>query len=500
MKQTFLNKKGESRLLLFFAGWGMDETPFRSWQPSGYDCMICYDYRSLDFDTQPLDEYSEIRLVAWSMGVWVASQIMSRHDHLPITESIAINGTPYPVDETFGIAPAIFEGTLNGLNDATLQKFQRRMCKSAEEYKVFQTIAPQRPVEELKEELASIGHFYRNHPESNFHWNKAIIGDADRIFLPENQQRAWEKQGTKTEHIPEGHFLMDNGKWKMENDYAAHTCNSLSTINPLSIIHYPLSIKKSLIAERFSKAIHSYPEEANVQRQIADKMICLVKQHIPLPCGRIVEFGCGTGIYSRMLLQTLRPESLLLNDLCREMKDCCSDLLKHNERVSFLPGDAETVAFPKGTELITSCSALQWFESPEEFFHRCNHILAQHGYFAFSTFGKENMKEVRQLTGKGLPYLSREELETSLAAHFEIIHSEEEIIPMSFNAPMDVLYHLKQTGVTGIKETKEDKKESHWTRRDISRFCEQYIRNFSQDSSVTLTYHPIYIIAKKKEV
>ena len=179
---------------------------------------------------------------------------------------------------------------------------------------------------------------------------------------------------------------------------------------------------KQLIAERFSKAIATYPQEANVQRQIADKMIHLLTEHISFPCSKVIEFGCGTGIYSRMLLQALRPEELLLNDLCPEMKYCCEDILR-KEQVSFLPGDAETVPFPAESTLITSCSALQWFESPENFFKRCNALLNSQGYFAFSTFGKENMKEIRELTGNGLPYRSREELVTALSSHFDILHS-----------------------------------------------------------------------------
>lgn len=263
---------------------------------------------------------------------------------------------------------------------------------------------------------------------------------------------------------------------------------------------------KTIIAERFSKAIPTYPREANVQRQIADKMIRLLKMHIPSPCSKVIEFGCGTGIYSRMLLHTLRPEELLLNDLCPEMKHCCEDLLREKQ-VSFLPGDAETIPFPDESSLITSCSALQWFESPENFFKRCNSLLNNQGYFAFSTFGKKNMKEIREITGKGLSYRSKEELETALSLHFEILHSEEEIIPISFENPMRVLYHLKQTGVNGLSRltlssTKQENnlQKQTWTRRDLQHFCECYMQEFTQGTSVSLTYHPIYIIAKKKEV
>ena len=93
-------------------------------------------------------------------------------------------------------------------------------------------------------------------------------------------------------------------------------------------------MNKTIIAERFSKAISTYPREANVQRQIANKMIRLLQKHIPSPCPKVIEFGCGTGIYSRMLLRTLRPEELLLNDLCPEMRYCCEDLLREKQ-VSF---------------------------------------------------------------------------------------------------------------------------------------------------------------------
>ncbi|MDD3037833.1 malonyl-ACP O-methyltransferase BioC [Bacteroides sp.] len=263
---------------------------------------------------------------------------------------------------------------------------------------------------------------------------------------------------------------------------------------------------KSLIAERFSKAITTYSQEANVQRLIADKMIHLLQEHLSTPCPNVIEFGCGTGIYSRMLLQNLRPKSLLLNDLCEDMKYCCEDLLKE-QQVAFLPGDAETIFFPNSSSLITSCSTLQWFESPEKFFQRCNTLLNEQGYFAFSTFGKDNMKEVRELTGNGLPYRSRKELEGALSPHFDILHSEEEIIPLRFENPMKVLYHLKQTGVTGLSipvplHTEQDHKikEHLWTRGDLHHFCECYTRQFSQGSTVSLTYHPIYIIAKKKKV
>lgn len=206
MKQKFLIKNNNPHLILFFAGWGMDETPFLQIQPIGCDWMICYDYRSLDFDEACIRKYTHITLVAWSMGVWVATQVIRQFPHLPIIQSVAINGTPYPIDNTRGIASSIFEGTLQGLNEQTLLKFQRRMCGSVTEYKEFLTVAPQRSIEELKEELAAIQSSYLESSPSSFIWHKVIIGKNDRIFSPENQREAWENSANLIEETDAAHY------------------------------------------------------------------------------------------------------------------------------------------------------------------------------------------------------------------------------------------------------------------------------------------------------
>lgn len=206
MKQNFLIKKDHEQLVLFFAGWGMDETPFRQIPTENYDCMICYDYRSLEFDDTLLKGYLHITLVAWSMGVWAASQVMKSHPSLPISQRIAVNGTLFPIDESKGILPAIFYGTLQGWSEQTLQKFQRRMCGSAHEYRSFQVVAPQRPAEELKEELEAIREQASSLPAVTDPWHIAIIGRDDRIFLPQNQRESWSDAAHSIKEVEAAHY------------------------------------------------------------------------------------------------------------------------------------------------------------------------------------------------------------------------------------------------------------------------------------------------------
>lgn len=201
MKQQFIIQEGHARLTLFFAGWGMDIHPFLDYRPAESDLLVCYDYRSLDFDYSQLQAYDKIYLVGWSMGVWAASQIFAETRYN--LESIAVNGTNYPVDDDRGIPKALFEGTLNGLTDVALRKFYRRMCGSAELLNRFLTRAPQRSVDELKKELFKIGEQSVLQPFSSFKWKKAIVGLQDHIFAPGNQLRAFADSATViTEDVP----------------------------------------------------------------------------------------------------------------------------------------------------------------------------------------------------------------------------------------------------------------------------------------------------------
>lgn len=200
MKQSFIKQKGSSRLTLFFAGWGMGEGLLAPLPEDTDDVMLCFDYRDLQFDAAPLAAYASIRVVAWSMGVWVAGRVLPSLA-LPWEHALAFNGTPWPVDDLRGIPESIFKGTLDNLSEQTLSKFRRRMCGSAPALKDFLQHAPDRSWETLRDELAALYEaITRTGPATDWHWDKAFIGTEDHIFPSANQLRAWENLTTQTVH------------------------------------------------------------------------------------------------------------------------------------------------------------------------------------------------------------------------------------------------------------------------------------------------------------
>ena len=157
----------------------MDARPFAS-MLGAVDTVVIWDYTVLD--AAPLAPYLSGRVpevLAWSMGVWAAGQVLAG---VPVASATAVNGTPWPIDDARGIPRAVFEGTLAGFSEAGLLRFRRRMCGGAAGLKGFEAVAPQRTVADLHAELAALGRQIAAAPAADFAWTRAIACSEDRIF------------------------------------------------------------------------------------------------------------------------------------------------------------------------------------------------------------------------------------------------------------------------------------------------------------------------------
>ena len=251
---------------------------------------------------------------------------------------------------------------------------------------------------------------------------------------------------------------------------------------------------KTLIRRRFARSVRSYAEYAQAQRLIAERM-CLMLRPLVRECpASVLEIGCGTGIFTRLFIQHVHPARMTLNDICPEVSEALTDIPFSDSTVRFVCGDAEYCELPGGQSLIASCSVMQWFEDPERFIRRCHDLLAQGGILALSTFGPDNLHEIRSITGSGLDYPPLERLRQMLSsAGLETVTAEEESIVLDFPSAIDVLRHLKHTGVNGITHTS-------WTPARLARFSDEYLLRFgTPDGNVTLTYHPVYLIARRQK-
>ena len=78
MKSCWLSQNNSSNLIVFFAGWSFDETPFKTLSCEGFDVLFIYDYNEiseLEILKNISEKYEQKFLITWSMGVFVAAYL-----------------------------------------------------------------------------------------------------------------------------------------------------------------------------------------------------------------------------------------------------------------------------------------------------------------------------------------------------------------------------------------------------------------------------------------
>ncbi|WP_171430257.1 malonyl-ACP O-methyltransferase BioC [Acinetobacter lactucae] len=247
-----------------------------------------------------------------------------------------------------------------------------------------------------------------------------------------------------------------------------------------------MSLNKNLVAQRFAKAGQSYSEHAVVQKKICQNLTRLLQQFCPRTMSRVFEIGCGSGNLTRLITASFQIEELILNDLYADVQQHFNS----HESLKWLIGDVETIDFPQQLDMIVSGSALQWMQDLPRLLEHCTASLVDQGWLCFSTFGPKNLFEIKELTGQGLSYWSIENWNSALTqAGFEILHLSESETQLYFDSPKAVLQHLKATGVTATAQHR-------WSKQTLQQFYQDY-EQFKCVEGYSLTYHPIYCIARR---
>lgn len=229
----------------------------------------------------------------------------------------------------------------------------------------------------------------------------------------------------------------------------------------------------------FTKAKDTYRQNAIVQGHMAKKLICEIKKKRQ-NFKNIFEIGAGTGLLTDEIVSNLTYENLFLNDLTENFTG--------HFPYKFYKGDILNTEIYENFDLIISNAVFQWIENKEELFLKLYSILNDDGILAFTTFGRKNFSQIKNISGFGLEYIDIEPLIEK--AGFKTAYFEEELETLYFDDVRKILEHIKLTGV-GTNAN------CLWTKRKYGAFKEAYLERFCDNNGVELTYHPVYYILKK---
>lgn len=248
--------------------------------------------------------------------------------------------------------------------------------------------------------------------------------------------------------------------------------------------------EKSQIQQGFAKAHQSYAAEAMAQQSMVHQLMrMLPKDQSAEAIKSILEIGCGSGFLTRELARFFNPERAIINDLSAVWEAHVNEFFP-SQKWKFMAADAEEQQWNEQYHLIASSACIQWFSNPSGFIKTMYERLLPGGIMLMSSFGANNLCEIKSFTGQGLNYPSPQTLLESIKKYRSMEIRDTDSIQLRFQSPLEVLKHLKNTGVNRSLA-------QFWTPGQLKRFSEHYTQFQLEDSSFPLTYHPIYFCIQK---
>ena len=461
---TFISKEDKNNLLLIFGGWSVPPRFYNDISVNDWDILLVSSYDDFSLPASLFSSYSSIGVVAWSMGVYAASRASLPLDKIAF--AIAVNGTPLPVSDAYGIPTDIFRNTAKNLDARNLLKFRKRMAGNL--FPLYsERLQGEDDIEDLRKQLNFIeSHFLTEkspNPTSPHFWTRAYISREDRIFPMENQINAWETFYPLTDiAVIEGPHLAD-----------------------LNHIVSSVIIPRERIARKFEKALPTYDANASAQQYIAERLASMAPE---IFTDRILEIGQGTGFFSRLVARKLHPRTIDYIDLYPTPR------LNLAPEENYYIEDAEKYIREKAKELrshydaVVSASALQWFMNPAGFFAGCANLLKPDGLLLCSTFSPSNLSALKPLNPYRLLYRSKEELSAILQNHFREVRIEEDSFSINFESKRSLLSHL---GSTGVGASSKPKFSDSYARPSRSQAAAE-----TDEFPTSLTYNPLFIRAQ----
>ncbi|MEL7834441.1 methyltransferase domain-containing protein [Fodinibius sp. Rm-B-1B1-1] len=255
---------------------------------------------------------------------------------------------------------------------------------------------------------------------------------------------------------------------------------------------------KEHIAQSFGQDTLFYDEHAEVQREVADRLIASLQPWRDIiPSGPIAELGVGTGFVTEGIAELYPDRKIEAYDLSLEMIDFCKDTFSGNENLSFSVSDVEEVPEFEDPHYAMTVSgfAAHWFKDPAQTLAKWLEIIKPGGLLLASFPGNESFPQWKKHCQElGLPFTGNElpdveEMVIKMSVGPAQVDYYEDTITQTYESADDFFEELKQLGMgTQIKgrHLTSDERQllvDHWDN--------------STEGDITVNYHVVFLAVKR---
>ncbi|MFQ5449884.1 MAG: methyltransferase domain-containing protein [Nitrospinaceae bacterium] len=241
---------------------------------------------------------------------------------------------------------------------------------------------------------------------------------------------------------------------------------------------------ESRIIDSFSRHAKSYDRHAHLQKTMAERLASLLPDVLP---DRVLEIGCGTGVFTRHLLA--HPiRWLVLNDIAPAMTDLLRERVTLPPSARIVHGNAGRMDF-ESAGLIAANAVFQWFPHPGDTLCHLARFLAPGGRLIFSTFGPGTLQEFRETAQLQSPatLLSRKQWSrlirgAGLTPRESIAETRKTFSPST----LALIKNLQQIGAAPFQMIKPG---------GLRKLIREYDANFSTRQGIYATWELLYFSA-----
>ncbi len=207
----------------------------------------------------------------------------------------------------------------------------------------------------------------------------------------------------------------------------------------------------------------------------------------------VLEVGCCTGNLTEKLCNNKPVKVIYCNDLVPEFEVCLRNRCTGNDAAELRSyfGDIESLAIPDGISLLVSGATFQWLSDLPGFIERLQRELNSGSWLAFSIFTTGTLRQFSAVSGIALDYITDDALKRILATGFDLFHFTHYTEELYFSTVREVLQHIRDTGVGGVREQK-------WSKKSLQNFEREYWEKFSIRKKVPVSYSASCYVLRRK--
>lgn len=257
-----------------------------------------------------------------------------------------------------------------------------------------------------------------------------------------------------------------------------------------------------LIARNFEKAAATYERAALVQNAMGAELMAVLgrtlKEYDLAPSWQqALEIGCGPGNFTELLLESLPSlKRLTLNDLSPALVAAACARVRERSGADDCQVDSVVGDLTQGTtlearyDLVVSNATFQWFADLDAALTKLKELAVPGGFLVCSSFLEGTMRELSELLGRGLNYLTADQARTVLERHCEVLHFCTKTVVQHFDSSFHLLRHFKDTGVNSLGD-------KPLTPSELRRFMLRYEQRYSDETgAIALTWQPYFVVAR----